>query len=147
MDEPIREPVPFVYPDYPSGICVYCGELGDQMDHLLPRHFTGDALRKIVPVVPSCGECNSTLLDAYLPDVEARRELVHRRYRIKYRRRLTMLVRTEDGLAEMGPTLRAHVQRMQAQHEAILRRLAWPHDPNYDADAWASAWEETANVR
>lgn len=133
--------VPFLYPDYPSGVCVYCGAIGDQMDHLLPRSLTGDTLRRLVPVVPSCQECNVTLSDAYIPDVADRRDYVHRRYRIKYRRRLRMLVRTEEGLSEMGPTLRSHVSRMQQEHEAIQRRLAWPYDPNYDANAWAAAWE------
>lgn len=130
----------YLYPDYPSGICVYCGELADTVDHLLPRQWSGDADRKRVPVVPACQECNSTLGAVFLPDVQDRRALVHAKYRQKYKKALTMLYRTEEGLDEFGPSLRHLIERMQAQHDAVMRRLAWPTDPTYDADAWAYAW-------
>lgn len=142
--EPVR--LTFVYPDYPSGICVYCGEYADQMDHLLPRAYTGESLRRRVPVVPACGECNRTLSDAFIPDVQERRDLVHRRYMVKYRKRLKMLVRTADGLDELGPTLRGHIQRMQSEHESVMRRLQWPIEVDYDAKAWQHAWERERDV-
>ena len=130
----------FLYPDYPPYLCVYCGETADTVDHLFPRGWSGDTTRKLVPVVPACRECNSTLQAIFLPSVEDRRAYIHRRYRVKYRRALQMLYRTEEGLAEFGPNLRLLISKLQDKHDAVMNRLNWPHDPNYDADAWADAW-------
>lgn len=135
MDNPT-----YVYPDYAAGVCVYCGETADTIDHLLPRNWTGESHRKCVPVVPACRECNSTLSDVFLPDVEERRDLVHSRYRKRYRRELLMVARTEEGLAEFGASLRLVIERMQDLHYWVQRRLSWPVKPNYDAEAWAAAW-------
>lgn len=131
----------YVYPDYPSGICVYCGELADTVDHLLPKGFTGEADRKRVPVVPSCRECNSTLNDKYIPDVVDRREYVHSKYRTKYRRDLRAVQWGESDMAEFGPGIRLAIVRSQDAHSRAMQRLSWPHRPDYDYDAWRHAWE------
>jgi hypothetical protein len=130
----------YVYPDYPSGVCVYCGESADTMDHLLPVAWTGEADRKRVPTVPSCRECNSTLNDHYIPDVPERRQYLHRLYRIKYKKALGAIMWGESDLEAMGASLRYAVQKLMDEHDRTRARLAWPTNPTYDADAWAHAW-------
>jgi len=125
---------------------VYCGEMADTKDHLIPRGYSGDADRLRVPTVPSCVECNSTLNDIYLPDVMERREVVRQRYRIKYRRLLKIVWYGEQDLLEFGPQLRSVIMSRMEQHISIMRRLSWPTNPTYDADAWGGAWEEDAFV-
>lgn len=98
-------------------------------------------------MVPACRECNSTLNDILLPDVFDRRAYVHARYQKKYKRVLSMLYRTEEGLLELGPTLRLVVSRMQDEHDAVMRRLMWPTDPEYDSDAWENAWHPRDDER
>jgi ribosomal protein L34E len=131
----------YVYPDYESGTCVYCGEMSDTVDHLLPVTWTGKSARKRVPVVPACQECNSTLGAIYLPSVEERRMEVHRKYKRKYRKVLTMTVLTEEGLDSFGPNIRLMVNKLHKEHYRTMRRLAWPLTATYDLDAWENAWE------
>lgn len=132
----------YVYPQYPSDRCVYCGETQDAMDHLIPRNYSGEADRLLVPVVPSCTECNSTLGDKYIPDVQDRRSYVQNRYRGKYRALLNIVWFGETDLLEFGPSLRTMLIRRMEQHIRLMSRLSWPHDPAFDADAWSSSWEE-----
>jgi hypothetical protein len=139
LDE-LVEQTRYVYPDYESGVCVYCGETADTVDHLLPKPWTGGTARKYVPVVPACRECNSTLGAIFLPDVQERRTEVHRRYRRKYRRALSMVVLHDDALDDFGPNIRLTVVRLHEEHYRALRRLSWPVDPSYDAEAWEHAW-------
>ena len=131
----------YVHPDYQSGVCVYCGELGDTVDHLLPRNYTGDSDRKRVPVVPACQECNSTLGSNFIPDVQDRRDFVHRKYKAKYSKYLKIVWYAESDLDQFGPTLRAMLARGIEEHQRVMSRLSWPESPTYDADAWAGAWE------
>lgn len=133
-----------VHPDYPSGICVYCGELGDTVDHLLPRTWTGYGTRRRVPIVPACRECNSTLSDKFITDVIERRSFVQSALRQKYRKYLRVVLWSVDDLLEMGPALRLVIVGQMAHHERLMARLSWPVDPTYDADAWSCAWEEPA---
>lgn len=138
--------VGYIHPDYPGTDCVYCGELADTKDHLLPRNYTGDAERIRVPVVPSCRECNSTLNDIYMPDVIERREYVQSKYKIKYKSLLKVIWYSDSDLLEFGPQLRSVIMQLMEQHITLMSRLSWPKNPTYDADAWGGAWEETLSV-
>ena len=131
----------YVHPDYPVLDCVYCGESATTKDHLLPRSWSGDAGRRLVPVVPSCQECNSTLGDRFLPDVMDRRNYVHERYRVKYRKPLKAVLYGPTDLEQFGPGLRNGLIKLMDEHHRIIRRLAWPTDPEYDHQAWKHAWE------
>jgi hypothetical protein len=131
----------YVHPDYPALDCVYCGETAEDKDHLLPRSWTGDAGRKLVPVVPSCHECNATLGDRHMPDVMDRRNYVQERYRVKYSKALKAVLYGPTDLEEFGPSLRNAIIELMDEHHRIVRRLAWPMDPEYDHQAWKHAWE------
>lgn len=138
--------VNYVHPDYPAGICVYCGETGNTVDHLLPRGFTGEADRLRVPVVPACNECNSTLCDIYMPDVMERREYVQDKYNIKYRKYKKVIHWGESDLKQFGPQLRTVLRKQMKESQRLIDRLSWPKNPTYDADAWGGAWEESVYV-
>ena len=125
---------------------MYCGETATTKDHLIPRGYSGDADRLRVPTVPSCVECNSTLGDIYLPDVMERREIVHQKYKTKYKGLLKVIWYGEEDLLEFGPQLRSVIMLRMEQHITLMRRLSWPLDPTYDADAWGGAWEQEVSV-
>jgi 5-methylcytosine-specific restriction endonuclease McrA len=131
------QPVPPLRPSYPPGVCVYCGWPADTQDHILPKSWTGDAARSRTVTVPSCRECNSAINDTYAPTIAARRAIAHSHIRRRYSKYLTAIMYGPSDLAAMGHTLRtAAVARMNG-HEATMARLAWPHDPFYDARALA----------
>lgn len=120
---------------YPHGVCIYCGRSAGTRDHLLPRRWTGDALRKYVATVPACGTCNSVLSDTLTWSITERRALAHHRLARKYRTVLLTLDKTDEELDEYGPTLRAHLIDGMAKKREVLRMLAWPEDPAYDRRA------------
>jgi hypothetical protein len=138
--------VNYVHPDYPGGVCVYCGETADSVDHLLPRGFTGDADRLRVPVVPACRECNSLLGDVYMPDIFDRRDYVHNKLKNKYKKYQNVMHWGESDLKAFGRQMRSMIVKQMREGDRLRARLSWPNKNNYDYDAWSGAWEEPVSV-
>lgn len=120
------------YLAYPDGVCIYCGQVGWDRDHLLPATFTGVAVRKHVLTVPSCLECNSMLNDSYAPSITERRLIVQGKLQKKYRKVLFSYEYTDDELEEFGPGLRPTIARARVEREAMWERVNFPSDPNFD---------------
>lgn len=120
---------------YPYGICVYCGRRSASRDHLLPRNWTGDVRRRFVVTVPSCGTCNTLLRDTLTWSITERRAIAHARIRKHFAKALRTKDFTKAELAEFGRNLRDHVEDGMAKKAEVLRMLAWPTDPAYDARA------------
>lgn len=128
--------VPPFRPDYPPFVCVYCGSPADTVDHLRSRGWTGDRTRANVAVVPACRLCNSLLGDTFAYRVPERRDIVHRKLRTRFSSLLQVVVYGESDLDEMGYALREAGEDAIARHEELVRRLAWPNDPEYDVKAY-----------
>jgi 5-methylcytosine-specific restriction endonuclease McrA len=109
--------------EYPDGICVYCGVIAGTKDHLLPRTWTGEAIRKNVLTVPACGECNSAIGDRYAPIFKRKRRIIN------------IPPWSKAEIAEMGHTLRSSIEKGLHDQKLTLARLAWPDDPDYDLRA------------
>lgn len=121
--------------DYPAGVCVYCGVIAGTKDHLLPRTWTGEAVRRKVLTVPACGECNSTISDRYAPSITERRAIAHGRIRKRKSRVINMPVWTEDEIAKLGAGLRSTILKGVHDQKLTLARLAWPDEQDYDLRA------------
>jgi hypothetical protein len=122
---------------YPAGVCVYCGMPAYTRDHLLPRPATGDALRRFVAVVPSCGECNTAINDRGSHRITERRELAHEHIARKYRKFLELPDRWPPSeLRQLGPILRKSVRDGIAKGVVAQARLAWPDEIDYDRRAF-----------
>lgn len=122
--------------NYPWNLCTYCGVTAWTKDHLLPRSWTGDVVRKWTATVPACGECNSAISDRLAPCINDRRALAHRAIRRKHAAALRTLDRTPAQILEYGPTLRTTIKAGMAKKADALRRLSWPTDPFYDLRAF-----------
>lgn len=120
---------------YPRGVCVYCGRPGYAKDHLVPRAISGETERRLVAIVPACGECNHVLGDVYEPSVVRRRLICHTRLRRKHRRVLATLDFTPEDLRTYGPTLRKYLKSEMQRKRDVLALFEWPTDPNYDMRA------------
>lgn len=120
---------------YPHRTCIYCGRPAWVKDHLLPRNWTGDVKRRFVVTVPACGTCNGLLGDTLTWSITERRAIAHARIRRKF----ASILRTQDftpaELREYGRTLRTYLKDEMAKKAEVLRMLAWPEDPTYDARA------------
>lgn len=121
---------------YPPGVCVYCGFPAGTKDHLVPRTWTGDTRRSAVAVVPACGECNSRIGTDGSASITERRAIAHAGIRKAKRAVLSAPEWSAEELAELGPSLRQHVEAKQATRRATLARFMWPEDPFYDLRAW-----------
>src|SRR5690606_1956031 len=117
---------------YPSGLCVYCGRSAGTRDHIMPRTVTGEAVRRSVPTVPACGQCNSIINDSGVYSINGRRALAHKGIRRKYKKLLAMPEYSDEDLAEYGDGLRPFIEQSIVQREQVLARLSWPEDPDYD---------------
>lgn len=120
---------------YPYGVCIYCGLPGWTKDHLLPRSWTGDSARKSVVTVPACGECNSLIGDSFAATIRDRRDIAQSRLCKKHRRVLSRYEYSEDELSDFGHLLRSSIVSGLEEKRQLESRLAWPHDPFYDARA------------
>lgn len=117
---------------YPDGVCVYCGVIADTEDHLLPRTWTGEAVRKHVITIPACRQCNSHINDRYMPSITARRTEAHRYIERKYRKVLQIPKWTKEDLGALGKSLRSSVESGLNEQRLARARLAWPEDSDYD---------------
>jgi hypothetical protein len=121
--------------EYPARVCIYCGFPADTRDHLIPVSVSGRAARAFVLVVPACFECNSILTDKAPVNITDRRYVAHERLRFRYRKALATLDFTPAELREFGPILRKHIGAAMELKAAVLLRLNWPTDPDYDLKA------------
>lgn len=117
---------------YPRGVCVYCGATAWTKDHILPVTLTGEAIRRHVLVVPSCGECNSIINDKYAPSITERREIATRGLRKKYRKVLNAHHYTDEEVAEFGPGLRPTIIKARGERAYAQDRINFPEDPTFD---------------
>jgi hypothetical protein len=120
-----REYVDKVEPlEYLRGLlCVYCGGHSSEKDHLLPRNWTGEGVRKLVPTVPACRFCNGTLRDFPEPIIANRTALIARKIRTKHRRQLGLPMRTDDELKEYGYRMQQSLRALQADRLELHAKL------------------------
>lgn len=104
--------------------CVYCGEQAQGRDHLVALPMSGPEWRPFVPTVPACISCNSTLSDAFTPDIRGRSELLARRLRRKHAA-LLKVTRYQEPEESFGATLRTMVEARRATRLVLQSRLAF----------------------
>lgn len=121
--------------EYPSGVCVYCGLIAGTKDHLLPRTWTGAAVRKKVLTVPACAECNSVISDRYAPSITERRRIAHAIIYKRKKRLMNMPDWNQGDIEKLGSTLRSTIERGLHDRNVARARLAWPEDADYDVRA------------
>ena len=124
---------------YPPGVCVYCGMSANTKDHLLPRTWTGESVRRHVLTVPACYECNSAINDRYIPAINDRRKQAQLYIARKNKKLLRMPDWTQEAINELGPTLRSAIERGVHDLKIIRARLGWPEEPDYDLRAMQMA--------
>ena len=127
------------HPDSVNGVCTYCGDTADTIDHVPPLAMVYEladagAYPGRLWLVPACHECNSTLSGRHLPTLAGRRKHLAHRYRRRYASLLRMPRWSNDELSEMKGVLREdiarhwHLARFQrARMERLLGRAYGEH--------------------
>lgn len=111
--------------------CTYCGDPAREREHVAPlavTQYTEADWSSEYPtkIVPACRECNRIASDHTFRTLSAKREFIHAKLRKRYRRCLETPAWTQEELAELGWTLRSHIQHMLAKQRILRRRLSWP---------------------
>lgn len=103
-----------------ESLCIYCGDVPTDRDHLLPRPWTNDAIRRHVPTVAACRSCNGILSAFPTPVITARCEFIAVRLR---RRWSKFLSHTADATGLTG-NLRKQIEANNYRREVLKGRLA-----------------------
>ena len=117
---------------YPSGTCVYCGDIEYSRDHLVPTALTGIGFRNQVLTVPSCVECNSFIGASLDYSIDGRRGIAHRGIAKKYKSVLARHEYSPEEIDEFEGMLKRSIVSGLEEKRHIESRLAWPDDPTYD---------------
>lgn len=104
--------------------CIYCGTIAEHLDHLVPKPWTGYATRRLVPTVPSCGDCNVRIRDRLTTSIHERASIVAEGLRKKHKKLLLTPERTPAELDEFEGRLLVSVRAAQARRAEVIRRLA-----------------------
>ncbi len=102
-----------------DALCMYCGDVPSDRDHLLPRTWTGDALRPHVPTVAACRSCNGILSTFPNPLIAARCEHIGIRLRRTWGKQLS---RTPD-LEGLSGNLRRQIAANGFRRGVVRGRL------------------------
>jgi 5-methylcytosine-specific restriction endonuclease McrA len=111
--------------------CVYCGLVGDSIDHVPPSSVRpslldlGLAKRYPFVEVRACQECNSALSNRALWTVGARKEYIKRFLRARYRRFLKIPSWSDRELGALDPHMREHVLQGLDVRDLIKARIAF----------------------
>lgn len=108
-----------------GAVCTYCGADSTEAigDHLVPQPWTGDAVRRVVPTVPCCLDCNVRLGVLVQPVVRERCTHIAASLRRKHAKTLKVPERSAEWFDEFGYKMRKTMLAKQALRQEIRRRL------------------------
>ena len=112
--------------------CIYCGDIAETKDHVIPYSFIGKVDRKknrspytnsIGETVDSCLECNMLLSNKMLITVKDRTKYLFEKVKRRYRTLIVSKDWNQDELDELGYGLKTSVLERIAQKDRIVQRL------------------------
>lgn len=112
-------------------ICVYCGQVGDSVDHIPPESMRLRLIHLQITrefpflEVRACRECNSALNDDGGWTLRERKRFVKSWLARRYARLLSMPDWEPEELLELGPGLAIYVSSGVVKKRIIERRLKW----------------------
>lgn len=109
--------------DHHPDACVYCGDYATHVDHLVPRPWTGNAVRRFVPTVPACADCNTRIGAAHVFTIAGRAEVSAESLHRRHRRQLRIPDRSDVELDEYDGAMRHNIRAAQVRRQHLRRRL------------------------
>lgn len=116
-----------------AGVCTYCGEPADNLDHVIPLSFLESARRKrrkgSYPGVKTfaCGQCNRSLGSRHFESFSERLAFANKGIRKRYAKELSAPAWAEEDLEELGPSLRKWIGLMDCRTQVAKWRVGWIH--------------------
>lgn len=103
--------------------CTYCGQPGDQLDHVIPRSYTQNDSYERKYVVSCCKECNVHLGNKMFVTIGTRAGYLETRYKQRYATLLKMPEWLEEDIEELQGFLKVKIQQSQLAKKDIEKRL------------------------
>ena len=126
---------PFFYKFGKPGVCTYCGEYADTVDHCVPYSITRQETKQnsrhklIGFCCPSCGECNSLLGDKLFLTFQERLLFVNKQLKKKYSRH--HVVWDNEEIDELEGNLQKYVSGSNIDYLISKDRILWIHTPDF----------------
>lgn len=121
-----------------SNRCVYCGNLANTLDHVLPVSVAARVniksrrhMKQGLNRVPCCGECNRLANNEVFFSIREKRAYIQEKIRFKYRDILKVTIWEPEELDELGPTLRRQIKQAMRNRLQTEWRINWPY-----VDSW-----------
>lgn len=103
-----------------KGLCAYCGEYGDEVEHVVPR-----CAGLPTYTLPACRECNGIALGRLFKSFEDKATFIRGGLSAKYQHVLQKPEWTDDEIDELGKNMRAKIRALMVAREVMLRRISW----------------------
>ncbi len=100
--------------------CFYCGELGTEKEHVIPRRFDVETW-----IVKSCKECNTMAGGEPFASVVDKLKYIRERRAKRYSKLLKMPEWDASELKEMGLNLRKSIAAYQRARDIVRTQLSW----------------------
>ena len=110
-----------------GGVCVYCGDFAEVMDHVPPiskaRFFSGHFIK-----VPACKQCNSFLSSISLVTLKERRKHVLSRMAVRRKKVLSTPEWTEEELSEIKYGSNRYIRKHLQMKKHLMERIKYIND-------------------
>lgn len=123
-----------VIPDYlfgQRGICTYCGDTGNSIDHVIPVSYFDDNIKRSGKLnskgirTHSCSDCNSILNDKYFESFYERCQYVNKRIQQRFKKIINLPPWSPEEFAKLGKNIKASLGEKLNLKGVVLERLRW----------------------
>ncbi len=116
--------------------CVYCGQVADTIDHVLPvsvcHYMNWDSIyvwrlfRFGLYKVKCCGECNRIASDKPFTSIKDKRDYIQKKLRKKYAKWLRHVEWTDEEKETLGYSLKADIDQAMINKIITTNRVNYP---------------------
>jgi len=103
--------------------CVYCGDIANELDHVIPKSYANTQSYSKDKVIPCCKECNVNLGNVAYHTISGRASYLIPIYRKKYNKILKFPEWDEYDLEDMSKNMKKSIIFMQNKRELIKLRI------------------------
>ena len=119
------------------GICAYCGNKGNEIDHVIPLSMIDHKKRNsrschgVGVTTYACRRCNSWLSDLYFPTMRERIAYIQKKLSKKARKYGRNPAWSDEEICELDDTLRSYVASAQERLRELDAGTSWVGSMDY----------------
>ena len=123
-----------VIPDYlfgQRGICTYCGDIANSIDHVIAVSYFDESIKRNGTLnskgvrTYSCRDCNCLLGSKYFETFRERCEYVNKRIEQRFKKVLNLPPWSPEEFAKLGKNIKASLGEKLNLKGVVLEKLRW----------------------